>query len=140
MPKIFYLNNHLEKFREKSEIKVDVENIGDLAHYSNLYKEDKKTTRIFVNCFKNKETYKELLNKLPDSVDKLGKYYLITVYWIAYTNYYHYDNFHDEMGKMLEGIDEYTILLNSPHFCKKVFYYLNSPELAKNNVRSINSN
>jgi hypothetical protein len=44
------------------------------------------------------------------------------------------------MGKMLEGIDKYTILLNSPHFCKKVFYYLDSLELAENKVRSINSN
>jgi len=30
--------------------------------------------------------------------------------------------------------------LDSPHFCKKVFYYLNQAELVKNNVRSNNSN
>ena len=40
----------------------------------------------------------------------------------------------------LESIDEYTVLLNSPHFCKKVYYYLNQTELVKNNVRSNNSN
>ena len=44
MSKVHYLNSHLHKFREKSKITIDVENIGDLAHYSNLYKEDKKTT------------------------------------------------------------------------------------------------
>ena len=131
MPKIYYLNNHLEKFREKSEIKVDVENIGDLAHYSNLYKEDKKTTRIFVNCFKNKETYKELLKKLPKNIDRLGIFYLITAYWIAYTCHYHNDKFDEAMEECLESIDEYVILLNSPHFCKKVYYYLNSLEIVK---------
>ena len=140
MPKVYYLNNHLEKFRNKSEIKFNIDEIEGLAQYGNLYKEDKKTTKIFTKCFKNKESYKELLKKLPSHIDRLGKFYLITAYWIAYTNYYHYDNFHDEMGKCLESIDENVILLDSPHFCKKVFYYLNSPELAKNNVRSINSN
>ena len=44
-----------------------------------------------------------------------------------------YEKFDDEMGKCLESIDENVILLDSPHFCKKVFYYLNSPKLAKNN-------
>jgi hypothetical protein len=29
------------------------------------------------------------------------------------------------MEECLESIDEYTVLLNSPHFCKKVYYYLN---------------
>ena len=140
MSKVVYLNSHLEKFRKKSDIKFNIDEIERLANYNNLFKEDKKTTKIFTKCFKNKETYKELLEKLPNNVDRLGKFYLITAYWIAYTNYYHYDNFHDEMGKMLEGIDEYTILLNRPHFCKKVFYYLDSLELAENNVRSINSN
>ena len=127
MSKIVYLNSHLKKFREKSEIKVDVENIGDLAHYSNLYKEDKKTTKIFTKCFKNKESYKELLKKLPKNIERVGLYYLITVYWIAYTCYYHNDKFDDEMEKCLECIDEYVVLLNSPHFCKKVYHYLNHP-------------
>ena len=86
------------------------------------------------NCFKNKESYKELLEKLPNNVDRLGKFYLITAYWIAYVNYYQNEKFDDEMGKCLESIDENVILLDSPHFCKKVFYYLNSPKLAKKDV------
>ena len=131
MTKIAYLNNHLEKYRDKPDIRFDINDLEYLSNYSNLYKEDKKTTKAFIQCFKSKVTYKELLNKLPNHVDNLGKYYLITVYWIAYTNYYFFENFHTEMNKMLEDIGEYTILINSPHFCKKVFFYLNSPEIVK---------
>ena len=140
MSKVVYLNSHLEKFREKSEIKLDISEIEGLAQYGNFYKEDKKTTKIFTKCFKNKESYKELLEKLPNHIDRLGKFYLITAYWIAYVNYYQNDKFDDEMGKCLENIDENVILLDSPRFCKKVYYYLNQTELVKNNVRSNNSN
>ena len=83
MSKIHYLNNHLHKFREKSKITIDIENIGDLAHYNILGKEDKKTTKIFEGCFKNKESYKELLKKLPKNIDRLGMFYLITVYYLT---------------------------------------------------------
>ena len=125
MSKVHYLNSHLDKYREKSKITVDVEKIGALADYNILGEEDKKTTKIFTKCFKNKETYKELLKKLPNNVDRLGKFYLITAYWIAYTCHYHNDKFDEAMEECLESIDEYVILLNSPHFCKKVYYYLN---------------
>ena len=125
MSKIHYLNSHLHKFREKSKITIDVENIGALADYNTFGKEDKKTTKIFTECFKNKESYKELLKKLPNNIERTGLYYLITVYWIAYTCHYHNDKFDEAMEKCLEGIDEYVVLLNSPHFCKKVYYYLN---------------
>ena len=33
MSKIHYLNNHLERFREKSEVKVELEDLRGLAHY-----------------------------------------------------------------------------------------------------------
>ena len=127
MSKVVFLNNHLKKFRERSEIKVVLDDLRGLAHYSNIDNEDTKTTQIFIECFKNKETYKELLIKIPKNVDKLGRYYLITAYWIAFINFYNNEIFSDEMGKMLKGIGENTILLDSPHFCKKVYYYLNSP-------------
>ena len=129
MSKVVYLNNHLEKFREQPEIKIELDDLKGLAHYSNINSEDKKTTKIFIECFKNKETYKDFLNKIPENVDKLGKYYLITVYWIAYINYYENEKFSEEINRMLEGIDEYKILIESPHFCKKVYYYLNQIEL-----------
>ena len=38
---------------------------------------------------------------------------------------YYNDKFDKAMEECLESIDEYTVLLNSPHFCKKVYYYLN---------------
>ena len=132
MNKVIVLNSHLQKFRKKSEVRIDLEDIRGLAHYSNINPEDKKTTKIFTECFQNKETYKELLEKLPEHIDKLGKFYLITAYWVAYVNYYHNDKFEEEMTKCLESIDENVVLLDSPHFCKKVYYYLNKTELAKN--------
>ena len=125
MSKVHYLNSHLDKYREKSKITIVAENIRSLADYNILGKEDKKTTKIFTKCFKNKETYKELLKKLPNNVDRLGIFYLITAYWIAYTCHYHNDKFDKAMEECLESIDEYVVLLNSPHFCKKVYYYLN---------------
>jgi len=125
MSKIHYLNSHLEKFREEKRITIDVENIGNLAQYGNMGEEDKKTTKIFTECFNNKETYKELLKKLPKNIERSGIYYLITVYWVAYTCHYHNDVFDKAMGHCLDSIDMDLPLLNSPHFCKKVYYYLN---------------
>ena len=133
MNKVIVLNSHLQKFREKSEARIDLDDIRGLAHYSNINPEDKKTTKIFTKCFKNKETYKELMQKLPEHIDKLGIFYLITTYWVAYVNYYHNDKFEEEMGKCLESIDENVVLLDSPHFCKKVYYYLNTPTVMSNN-------
>ena len=129
MSKVHYLNSHLEKCREEKKITIDVENIGDLAQYGNMGEEDKKTTKIFTECFHNKETYKELLKQLPKNIERLGIYYLITVYWIAYTCHYHNDKFGSAMGECLEDINENVVLLNSPHFCKKVYHYLMKPEL-----------
>ena len=65
MSKVVYLNNHLEKFREQPEIKIELDDLRGLAHYSNINSEDKKTTKIFIECFNNKETYKDFLNKIP---------------------------------------------------------------------------
>ena len=129
MSKVNYLNSHLEKFREEKKITIDVENIGDLAHYNVLDKEDKKTTKIFTECFHNKETYKDLAKKLPKNTERLGIYYLITVYWIAYTCHYHNDKFDSAMVECLDNINENVVLLNSPYFCKKVYHYLMKPEL-----------
>ena len=131
MSKVTYLNSHLQKYREEPEFKIDLEDVEALAYYDILVKEDKKTTKIFVKCFKNKETYKELMEKLPEHIDKLGIFYLVTAYWVAYVNYYHNDKFEEEMGECLENIDENVILLDSPHFCKKVYYYLNSINVVK---------
>ena len=57
MSKITYLNSHLHKFRKEPEYKCDLEDVEALAYYDVLVKEDKKTTKIFMKCFNNKETY-----------------------------------------------------------------------------------
>ena len=129
MSKITYLNSHLQKYRKEPEFRIDLEDVEALAYYDILVKEDKKTTKIFVKCFKNKETYKDLLNKLPNNVDRLGKFYLITAYWLCFINYYYYDTFDDEINKCLENTEQEQVLLKSPHFCKKVYHYLMKPEL-----------
>ena len=129
MNKVVYLNSHLEKFRKEPEIKIKLEDLEGLSRYPNLLERDKKTTKIFVKCFKNKETYKDLLNKLPNNVDRLGKFYLITAYWLCFINYYYYDTFGDEINKCLENTEQEQVLLKSPHFCKKVYHYLMKPEI-----------
>ena len=129
MSKIIYLNSHLQKYRKEPEFRIDLEDVEALAYYDILVKEDKKTTKIFVKCFKNKETYKDLLNKLPNNVDRLGKFYLITAYWLCFINYYYYDTFGDEINKCLENTEQEQVLLKSPHFCKKVYHYLMKPEI-----------
>jgi hypothetical protein len=129
MSKITYLNSHLQKYRKEPEFRIDLEDVEALAYYDILVKEDKKTTKIFVKCFKNKKTYKDLLNKLPNNVDRLGKFYLITAYWLCFINYYYYDTFGDEINKCLENTEQEQVLLKSPHFCKKVYHYLMKPEI-----------
>ena len=129
MSKITYLNSHLQKYRKEPEFRIDLEDVEALAYYDILVKEDKKTTKIFVKCFKNKKTYKDLLNKLPNNVDRLGKFYLITAYWLCFINYYYYDTFSDEINKCLENTEQEQVLLKSPHFCKKVYHYLMKPEI-----------
>ena len=51
MSKIAYLNSHLEKFREKSEIKIELDDLRGLAHYSNIDSEDKKTSKISIDNY-----------------------------------------------------------------------------------------
>jgi len=72
-----------------------------------------------------------LLKQLPEYFENLNKYKLITVYWFAFIVYYHQDNYELMIEDCLEDIDENVVLLDSPHFCKKVFYYLNKPSRIK---------
>ena len=124
MGSIHYLNNHLEKFRE-NKFSITLEDAEGFANYDNLNNPDKKIVKIFMKCFKNKEDFKSLMTKLPNNFDKIYLYKLIAGYWIAYTCYYNNEEFIDIVADCLENIGENVILLDSPHFCKKVFYYLN---------------
>ena len=124
MGTIHYLNNHLDKFRE-TKTTITLDDLEGFANYDNLNKPDKKIVKIFMKCFKNKEDFKSLMAKLPNNFDKIYLYKLIAGYWIAYTCYYNNEEFIDIVADCLESIGENIILLDSPHFCKKVFYYLN---------------
>ena len=46
----------------------------------------------------------------------------------AYIVYYNDNNEH-MIEDCLEDINENVVLLDSPHFCKKVFFYLNKLEI-----------
>jgi len=128
MSNVHYLNNHLQKFKE-NKITIELDELESIADYENIGVSDPKIIKIFVNCFKNKVNYKEFLKKLPHNFEKLNKYKLIATYWFAYTIYYHQDNYEKIIGDCLEYIDENIVLLDSPHFNKKIYYYLNQPSL-----------
>ena len=127
MSKIIYLSNYLQKLSKTPGKGIDLEDIEGIARYDDSVDEDKKITKIFVECFKNKKTYKELLNKLPDDISKKERFYLITAYWFSYINYYHHDTFVDEVNICLNNIDEEAASIVNPNFCKKVYYYLMKP-------------
>ena len=132
MGKVHYLNSHLQKFKE-NKITFELDELESIADYENIGESDPKIIKLFVKCFKNKDNYKELLKQLPDNFDNLNKYKLITVYWFAFIVYYHQDNYGLMIGDCLEDIDENVVLLDSPHFCKKVYYYLNSIKILNDN-------
>lgn len=132
MSKVHYLNNHLEKYREKKII-VKLEDLPGIALYSNIGDSDPKVIKLFIKCFKNKDNHSLFLNKLPKNLTNLDKYVLISKYWFAFIVYYNENTYEQMIGDCLEHIDENKVLLDSPHFCKKVFYYLNSPKIINNN-------
>jgi len=121
---IHYLNNHLDKFRE-AKITITFDDLEGFANYDNLNKPDKKIVKLFIECFKNKEDYFSFQNKIPQDLEKIGLYRLVANYWVAYICYYYNDEFEEILSKCLLKIKENVILLESPRFCKKVFYYLN---------------
>ena len=124
MGTIHYLNNHLDKFRE-TKITITFDDLEGFANYDNLNKPDKKIVKLFIECFKNKEDYFSFQNKIPQDLEKIGLYRLVANYWVAYICYYYNNEFEEILSKCLLKIKENVILLESPHFCKKVFYYLN---------------
>ena len=126
MSKIIHLSSYLQKLSKTPE-RIDLEDIEGIARYDDSVDEDKKITKIFVECFKNKKTYKELLNKLPDDISKKERFYLITAYWFSYINFYHHDTFVDEVEICLDNIDEEDATIVNPNFCKEIYYYLMKP-------------
>ena len=132
MSKVHYLNNHLEKFRE-NKIYFELDELEGIAQYTNIGESDPKVVQLFIKCFKDKMNYKTFLDKLPSSLNNIDKYHLITSYWFAYIVYYQNDNYETLINNCLEEINENVVLMDSPHFCKKVYYYLNSIKILNDN-------
>jgi len=131
MGKVHYLNNHLEKFRE-NKIHFELDELEGIAQYSNIGESDAKVVQLFIKCFKEKMNYRKFLDKLPSSLGNIDRYRLITSYWFAYIVYYQNDNYETLINNCLEEINENVVLMDSPHFCKKIFYYLNKPKKIDN--------
>jgi len=127
MSKVHYLNNHLEKFRE-NKIYFELDELEGIAQYTNIGESDPKVVQLFIKCFKDKMNYRTFLDKLPSSLNNIDKYHLITSYWFAYIVYYQNDAYESIIRDCLKDINENVVLMDSPHFCKKIYYYLNKPK------------
>ena len=127
MSKIVYLNNHLEKFRKEKTIKIDIEDIDDLFSNVNQFGMSKKVENILIKSFKDKIDFKIVQKLIAPLTDKVLLYSLITLYWSLYIVYYNREDYAVKIANCLEVIDEKVVLLDSTRYCKKVYFYLNSP-------------
>lgn len=134
MSKITYLNSHIDKYRSKDgppKITIKAEDIDDIFNRVGYFGMSKEVEKIIIKAFKNKKNFREVQNLIKDKVDNVLLYSLITLYWTAYNIYYYNDQFEDLISDCLNAIDENMPLLNSPRYCRKVYYYINSIEEVK---------
>lgn len=134
MSKITYLNSHIDKYRSKDgppKITIKAEDIDDIFNRVGFFGMSKEVEKIIIKAFKNKKNFREVQNLIKDKVDNVLLYSLITLYWTAYNIYYYNDHFEDLISDCLNAIDENMPLLNSPRYCRKVYYYINSIEEVK---------
>ena len=133
MSKIIYLNSHLRKFREEKPIEINIEDIDDLFSRVNQFGMSKEVEKILIKSFKDKKDFKIVQKFIEPLTDKVLLYSLITLYWSLYIVYYNREGYADKIADCLEVIDEKVVLLDSPRYCKKVYFYLNSPDLVNQN-------
>ena len=129
MSKITYLNSHIDKYRSKDgppKITIKAEDIDDIFNRVGYFGMSKEVEKIIIKAFKDKKNFREVQNLIKDKVDNVLLYSLITLYWTAYNIYYYNDQFEDLISDCLNAIDENMPLLNSPRYCRKVYYYINS--------------
>lgn len=134
MSKITYLNSHIDKYRSKDgppKITIKAEDIDDIFNRVGFFGMSKEVEKIIIKAFKDKKNFREVQNLIKDKVDNVLLYSLITLYWTAYNIYYYNDQFEDLISDCLNAIDENMPLLNSPRYCRKVYYYINSIEEVK---------
>lgn len=134
MGKVTYLNSHIDKYRSKDgppKITIKAEDIDDIFNRVGYFGMSKEVEKIIIKAFKDKKNFREAQNLIKDKVDNVLLYSLITLYWTAYNIYYYNDQFEDLISDCLNAIDENMPLLNSPRYCRKVYYYINSIEEVK---------
>ena len=93
----------------------------------------KEVEKILIKSFKDKKDFKIVQKFIEPLTDKVLLYSLITFYWSLYIVYYNREGYSDMIADCLEAIDEKVVLLDSPRYCKKVYFYLNSPDLVNQN-------
>lgn len=130
MSKVVYLNSHLDKFRPKEgppKITIKYEEIDGIFHTGgSRFGMTKEVQKILIKSFKDKKDFREVQKLIFNKVDKVLLYSLITLYWTTFNIYYHNDQFEDLISDCLNAIDENMPLLDSPRYCRKVYYYINS--------------
>ena len=85
--------------------------------------------KLIIKAFKNKKSFKEVQDLINDKVDKVLLYSLITLYWTSFNIYYYNEKFEIIISDCLNYIDENMPLLESPRYCRKVYFYINSLDL-----------
>jgi len=129
MSKIVYLNNHLDQYRKDKPITLDLEEIKDLFSKDSQFGMTKELEKILIESFKNKQDFKIVQRLIKPLTDKVLLYSLVTLYWTAFIVYYYNETLDELISNCLNSIDENVVLLDSPRYCKKVYFYLNSLEL-----------
>ena len=134
MSKVTYLNSHLDKFRPKKgppKITIKYEDIDGIFHTGGRFGMTKEVQKILIKSFKDKKDFREVQQLISNKIDKVLLYSLITLYWTAFNIYYYNEQFEDLISDCLNAIDENMPLLESPRYCRKVYYYINSLEEIK---------
>ena len=148
------VKNYIKKTTGKNTSKVNIKNFWVVRQFKNEYNPIHyhsgsisgvgylKMPKNFIKSKKKSKTngtidfingYRTFLNKLPSSISNIDRYHIITSYWFAYIVYYQNDNYETLINNCLEEINENVVLMDSPHFCKKVYYYLNSIKILNDN-------
>ena len=134
MSKVTYLNSHVEKYRPKEgppKITIKYEDIDGIFSRGGKFGMTEEVEKLVIKAFKDKKEFREVQKIISDKVDNVLMYSMITLYWHAYYIYYYNDQFEDLISDCLNEIDEKMPLLNSPRYCRKVYFYINTIKIFK---------
>ena len=123
------VKNSDQKKRHKNLIKY--EDIDEIFSRVGKFGMTEEVEKLVIKAFKDKKEFREVQNLILDKVDNVLMYSIITLYWHAYYIYYYNDQFEDLISDCLNKIDEKMPLLNSPRYCRKVYFYINTIKIFK---------